>query len=216
MSKLIDLTGQRFSKLVVIAKDDTRKGITYWKCKCDCGNETTVTSQHLRGNRTKSCGCGRLGTRRENIFDFSKGYGVCTIDDGTQFLFDKEDYEKIRKLHWYKDKDGYLRGSIRGKLIFLHKFIMDCPEGMIVDHINRNPQDNRKQNLRICTPQQNVWNRKFKGYTKVKDKYRVTLWKDGKLVFRELCDTEDKAKEVRRKAELLYFGEYAYKEVANE
>ncbi len=36
MAKLIDLTGQRFDKLIVLEKAPSRKRHTYWKCQCDC------------------------------------------------------------------------------------------------------------------------------------------------------------------------------------
>ncbi len=54
---LIDLTGKRFERLVVL---DTRKRIgsnVYWFCRCDCGIEKWVDGRHLRHCKTKSCGC---------------------------------------------------------------------------------------------------------------------------------------------------------------
>ncbi len=61
MSKLIDLTGQRFGRLTVIGRAAPRTGSTNarWLCKCDCGNETTVISTTLRNSESKSCGCYR-------------------------------------------------------------------------------------------------------------------------------------------------------------
>lgn len=55
---LIDLTGQRYGRLVVIERDYSKR-TTAWKCLCDCGNTTIVTSKALRakGYSTKSCGC---------------------------------------------------------------------------------------------------------------------------------------------------------------
>lgn len=56
--KFIDRTGQRFGKLVVVerAGTDTNKKVL-WKCKCDCGGETTVPSGSLVTGNTTSCGC---------------------------------------------------------------------------------------------------------------------------------------------------------------
>jgi len=54
---LIDLTGKRFERLVVL---DKRKRIglnVYWFCRCDCGIEKWVDGRHLRHGKTKSCGC---------------------------------------------------------------------------------------------------------------------------------------------------------------
>lgn len=58
MGKFIDLTGKKFGKLSVIEfsyKNDHR--VSFWKCKCDCGNEIIVSSNKLRTGHTKSCGC---------------------------------------------------------------------------------------------------------------------------------------------------------------
>jgi hypothetical protein len=53
-----DLLGQRFGRLVVIARDgSTKEGQARWLCQCDCGNTTTVTGNHLITGNTRSCGC---------------------------------------------------------------------------------------------------------------------------------------------------------------
>lgn len=57
MAKIIDLTGQRFGKLVVIKRVPNKNKRTMWLCKCDCGNEVEVRSDQLRGGITNSCGC---------------------------------------------------------------------------------------------------------------------------------------------------------------
>lgn len=65
MAKLIDLTGQRFGRLVVIEKAPNEKAPngnvkTMWRCKCDCGNEVIRSSQDIRKAGDKgSCGCYR-------------------------------------------------------------------------------------------------------------------------------------------------------------
>ena len=60
MAKLVDLTGQRFGRLIVVERHETaNSGHARWLCKCDCGNVTAVTSNQLRAKQgaTKSCGC---------------------------------------------------------------------------------------------------------------------------------------------------------------
>ncbi|MFH1933316.1 MAG: hypothetical protein ABIN18_17205 [Pseudomonadota bacterium] len=58
MRKLIDLTGKRFGRLLVIERADNNKwGHTQWKCRCDCGEIAVVSMGSLRNGRTKSCGC---------------------------------------------------------------------------------------------------------------------------------------------------------------
>lgn len=58
MGVIKDLKGQRFGRLTVIEESEiNNKKSTVWLCKCDCGNETNVTSSNLSGGSTKSCGC---------------------------------------------------------------------------------------------------------------------------------------------------------------
>lgn len=55
----IDISGARFGRLVVIKRDgsDRTGKNAAWLTKCDCGNTLRVTTNRLRGGRTKSCGC---------------------------------------------------------------------------------------------------------------------------------------------------------------
>ena len=55
-----DLVNQRFGKLVVLEYIGNSK----WKCQCDCGNITIVTTLHLQSGNTISCGC--LGSKKQN------------------------------------------------------------------------------------------------------------------------------------------------------
>lgn len=57
MGAFNDLTGKRFGRLIVLERAATKKHKTYWRCRCDCGNETSVLADSLRRGSTKSCGC---------------------------------------------------------------------------------------------------------------------------------------------------------------
>lgn len=57
MPKALDLTNQKFGKLIVIKKMPSQGGKTYWLCRCDCGKDTVVQTCHLRSGAIKSCGC---------------------------------------------------------------------------------------------------------------------------------------------------------------
>lgn len=68
MSKLIDLTGKRFSHVFVIKRAENAKfGATMWLCKCDCGKEFTTYGFSLRRGWTKSCGCFGKEAQRKAI-----------------------------------------------------------------------------------------------------------------------------------------------------
>lgn len=63
MSKVKDLTGMRFEKLTVIKRDNDKKGnMTYWICRCDCGNVKSIRRDKLTSkgkDKVYSCGCHR-------------------------------------------------------------------------------------------------------------------------------------------------------------
>ena len=57
MGKVVDVTGQRFGKLLVIKMIGLNKyGSMDWECLCDCGKKTKVSIQSLRSGNTRSCG----------------------------------------------------------------------------------------------------------------------------------------------------------------
>lgn len=57
MPKLIDETNNKYGRLTVLYRANTKKKGTYWHCRCDCGNEIDVLGSSLRNGNTKSCGC---------------------------------------------------------------------------------------------------------------------------------------------------------------
>src|SRR4051812_39825317 len=57
MAQLIDLTGQCFGHWTALAPILSGRGLTRWRCRCDCGTEREVIGVHLRYGRSRSCGC---------------------------------------------------------------------------------------------------------------------------------------------------------------
>ena len=66
MCRRTELTGQRFRRLTVIQRSETKPNChnSVWLCRCDCGKEVTVTGSNLRDGRTISCGCARRKINR--------------------------------------------------------------------------------------------------------------------------------------------------------
>ena len=56
-STFIDLTGQRYGRLLVIGRDPNRSGPAWFVCQCDCGSLKSISSNQLRRGKTRSCGC---------------------------------------------------------------------------------------------------------------------------------------------------------------
>lgn len=57
MGKPIDITGERFGRLLVLEKAATMNGRAYWICRCDCGNTIKTSAGSLMYGKTRSCGC---------------------------------------------------------------------------------------------------------------------------------------------------------------
>ena len=73
MSNLIDLTGQRFGRLTVVSRVESKYSNARWLCICDCGKTTTALGTTLRRGEVKSCGCYKSELNR---LSFTK-HGEC-------------------------------------------------------------------------------------------------------------------------------------------
>ncbi|MDC4245583.1 HNH endonuclease [Clostridium perfringens] len=135
-------------------------------------------------------------------------------------IIDIEDINKVKNFKWHLDNRGYTKNE-KNKIL-LHRLIMNAKDGEYVDHINHNTLDNRKENLRVVTNQQNGMNRKLgidntSGVTGVSFNKRNNKWisqigYNGKLKYLGYFDNLDDAIKVRKKAERKYFGEFRIKE----
>jgi len=93
------------------------------------------------------------------------------LTKGKVALVDVSDLLILARYRWYADKScshgvaWYARrtvslGSGRTRAIGMHRWIMEPPPGMVVDHINGDGLDNRRANLRLATVSQNGANRR--------------------------------------------------------
>lgn len=78
------------------------------------------------------------------------------LKQGGFTLVDDDNFEYINQKRCRVGSSGYV---FTGKNTRIHRLITNCPDDMVVDHINHNKLDNRKQNLRICTIEENCRNR---------------------------------------------------------
>jgi len=82
-----------------------------------------------------------------------------TLTNGMVAYVDAADYEELSRYTWQLVSAGYAARHEKGKWVFMHRQIMNPPEGMQVDHIHRNRLDNTRAHLRICTASENARNR---------------------------------------------------------
>lgn len=90
-------------------------------------------------------------------------------------LLDADDLDKVTKYQWSIGSHGYVTSGAGSKQILMHRLIANVEDAAkVIDHINKNKLDNRKSNLRICSPSENSMNKGvqnnnklgFKGVTK--------------------------------------------------
>ena len=152
---------------------------------------------------------------------------VIKLTQGKYAIIDSEDFERINKHKWYTFYDNWNWYAVRnirkvnGKRTMqrMHRVIMNCPEGLEIDHRNHDTLDNRKCNLRICTHAQNHYNKKSqKGISKFKGvswhkrhkKWAAYIGLNNKDIYLGLFINEiDAAKAYDKKAKEL-FGDFAY------
>jgi hypothetical protein len=140
---------------------------------------------------------------------------------GVDVLIDDEDFERVNAIKWHPFGKGdriyfgktYRHnncGIITHTSLLLHRFIIDVPANMQVDHVNGNTLDNRKVNLRICSRMQNNRNVRlrynstsgFKGasFSKKKQKWESRICANHRKYFLGYFDTAEKAHQAYCKA----------------
>ena len=223
--KIIDLTGREFGKLKVRCVDTERSGgHMYYICDCECGGVKSIRADSLINGSTTSCGC----NYSHNTYDLtSKEYGIGYTKNGTIFLFDKEDYDKISQYMWTNDAvDGYIRTTFidengNKKNIRMHRLVMEVTDPkLFVDHIHHNRADNRKSELRIVSCQENNHNMAMNStntsgrtgvyFDNYYGKWKAQIKVNGKPISLGLYSNKEEAIKAREEAEKRYFGEYRY------
>lgn len=217
-----DITGHRYGKWTVIChdhKDNTSK--EYWKCLCECGREYVVRADQLKGGVSKSClFCRSIpleGREAVNKYVDHQNYIECIVRNGDAFIFDKDDHDLIGKYTW--TVNGVVSTNIKRRHERIQNLLM-CPEaGYVVDHINHNPKDNRRANLRLCSQHENAMNcltpvnntSGYKGvsWSKRRNKWQVYIKHNYKHIYiGQYANKTDAARAYNQTAEKL-FGEYA-------
>jgi hypothetical protein len=140
---------------------DTVKNVKNNYCK-DCKPRNNIISAHaLNDERLGQIERGVKGLFK-NTFIINGRVIYAYTSNGECFLFDTDDLEKVKKHVWRRKElrgGWYVAAMIGGKETYLHTLIMNnLAVKKRVDHINRDKLDNRKINLRFCTPQKNAFN----------------------------------------------------------
>jgi hypothetical protein len=123
-------------------------------------------------------------------------------------VIDRQDFDLVSQYTWYVDTTkGYLRAKINGKNVRLHRLILLTD--LQVDHKDQNKLNNRRDNLRPATGQQNKCNIAAKGVYQVGNKWRATITRYGKCIHLGYFDTHDLAMIARNAKTIELDGEFA-------
>ena len=173
MPKLIDLTGEKFGRLVVVKRVENGKwGHIRYLCLCDCGKEKIVLSNHLKSGDTKSCGClSRVGNNLRHGHSInrkmSKIYMVWT---------NMKDRCANPNYHHYKDYGG--RGiTVCKRWMKFENFLEDigeCPPGLTLERENNN-KGYYPDNCRWATKKEQAKNKRNNLYIEYNGRKRLLI-----------------------------------------
>lgn len=142
-----------------------------------------------------------------------------TLGDGIVAYVDAADFDWLNQWTWYLGCGGYAYRLEKGKVILMHRQIMQPPKGLVVHHKSRNKLDNTRENLDNVTPAENTRHRikkrntssRFWGlsYIKTRHKYRVYVCHDGEHCFCGEFTDEIKAAQAHDYKAVALKGEFA-------
>lgn len=154
------------------------------------------------------------------------------IDEEVTLFIDEEDYRRVKdyRLTYYRhhrNNNPYFVIFIGKTRYWLHRYILGCKMGdkTQVDHINGQPWDNRKNNLRICTkgrynainrPKQKNNTTGYKGVGAKGNKFFASLRYNQKNIHLGVFFTKEEAAQAYNQAATEYFGEFAYLNIITE
>lgn len=167
---------------------------------------------------TLRCGKGRSQLSKE-----------IQLTRGKAAIVDDVDFLQLNQWKWRVSSRGYARRTItvfehqNGKRkireIYMHRLILNTPDGFLTDHINGDPLDNRRCNLRICTNAENQHNQLIRstkssrykgvGWRERENRWMAKIRVNGQTIHLGYFATEEDAAVAYDKSAVLYFGEFA-------
>jgi hypothetical protein len=228
---------KKFNRLLIIDIIRGKKGQSMCSCICDCNPQDIVKTKsgetkyfklsRILSGHTQSCGCYNKEIvskliRKYNKYEYIDNNTIKLLSSNNYekyFYIDSEDLNKIINYCWRFTTRGYIETTIGHKIIKLHQLILDrvgVYDNLIIDHKDRDPLNNRKENLRLVGQDKNAINSSMQSnntsgiigvcWDKKGCKWLAQLnyQKDHKLI--GSYNNKEDAIKTRLQAELKYFG----------
>lgn len=146
------------------------------------------------------------------------------LTQGKVALVDDEDFERINQHKWYAQKREHTFYAVRklsrenGKQerVYMHREVMSVPKGVEIDHRFGDGLDNRKENLRRASRQQNACNQGLrkdntsglKGVSRFRSRWRADIRHGNKKIYLGLFATDAEASQAYATASQKFFGAF--------
>ena len=185
---------------------------------------------------SREAGKKRGRPRKLNLYEKNNGWYTGQLLHGKTFQIDEADYEKVRLYTWRCDRKGYVytiitKNRVRRR-IYLHRLLMHVAsvvdwKAMQIDHIDGNPLNNRRDNLRYASAAENQINKKKPRidsttrvtgvtYDKSKGKYVASIGYGRHREYLGAFNSLEEAMKIRQEAEELLYGEFSNREARED
>lgn len=153
------------------------------------------------------------------------------LTKGKVAIVDDEDFERVSRHKWLASRGArtwyahatemqVVDGSKKRVTLAMHRIVLSPLPWQIVDHVNHDGLDNRRQNLRTCFKGENIANApkkrtpyssKFKGvnWKKQQQRWVAQITAGRRVIHLGLYATEEDAAKAYDRAAIQYFGEFA-------
>ena len=218
---MFEAIGNTYGLWTVTAISPYKKkdGRLLYECICNkCGNVSYLSLSNIKRSRGRNC----KNCLPDYHFQINNDIAIGTLPNGANFMIDSEDIERVSQYRWYFSKDsGYIVSTgVEETQTFLHRFVLKLKhtDSVIVDHINRQKTDCRKENLRIVTVAQNTLNKTLRkssktgymgvGFDKTSGMYTAKIQIGHKGLLLGKSATPEECAQMYNIASKLLFGEF--------
>lgn len=149
------------------------------------------------------------------------------LHDGSRAIVDQEDWPLVRGRKWERftpsEASSYARTFTSGKQTAMHRILAEPPRGAWVDHADGDGLNNRRSNIRVCSPRQNAMNKgrrlptrySYKGIGRARNRdgsegrWKASITLNRKAIHLGYFDTDIDAARAYDDAAVKHFGEFA-------